>query len=305
VRTPRHPLFLVAASALCFAAMAFAAKLASRSLAGDELAFLRFALMLLPFAASPALARRAARIQRWDLLAYRGVFGGIAVLLYFLAIEHIPIGVATLLNYSSPVWAVLFAAVFLGERTHPRLLLPLALALSGMVLVTGAFGHPEVPFRIGFWEGIGLLSSVLSGAAVTAIRAARQTEGSWAIYASFSVCGLLVAAPFALHGFRWPNAIEWMLVLLVGAFSIAAQMLMTYAYRWVTNLQAGVMAQLTVVASMALGALFLGERLRPLQFVGAVLAISGVIGVVLLQSGARRWLRPARSKGDSAPLDAV
>ncbi len=281
---PRSPLAVIAGSALCFAAMAFAAKLASRTVPGGELAFLRFVLMLVPLLFSTRLRRRALDIRRLDLLVYRGVFGGTAVLLYFLAIEHVPVGVATLLNYSSPVWAVLFAALFLGERTRPRLLVPLVVALSGMVLVTGAFAHPEHPFRLGRWEAVGLLSAVLSGAAVASIRAARRTENSWAIYTSFSIFGLFVAAPGALWNFRWPDPVAWLLVLLVGGFSIAAQLLMTYAYRWVTNLQAGVLAQITVVVSMALGVTFLGDRLAPQQLLGAALAVGGVIGVVLLSS---------------------
>jgi drug/metabolite transporter (DMT)-like permease len=263
--------------------MAFVAKVVTRTLPGDQVAFLRFALMLTPFAVSPALVRRALEVQRVDLLVYRGIFGGTAVLLYFLAIEHVPVGTATLLNYSSPVWAVLFAGVFLGERVEQRLLAPLAIALIGVFLVSGVSSRGLAEFRIGPWETGGLLSSVLSGAAVTAIRAARRTEGSWAIYGSFTVCGLLVTAPFALSGYRPPDAREWLLLVVVGATSVAAQLLMTYAYRWVTNLQAGVFAQLTVVASMALGALFLGERLAPAQLAGAALAIAGVIGVIALQ----------------------
>ena len=280
--TPRSPLAYVAGSALSFAVMALAAKLVSRTMPGDQVAFLRFLLMLTPFAVSPALVRRALVVQRVDLLAYRGIFGGTAVLLYFLAIEHVPVGTATLLNYSSPVFAVAFAAAFLGERVQTRLLVPLVVALVGVALVTGVFGNGGEPFRIGKWEAAGLLSSVLSGAAVTAIRAARRTEGSWAIYGSFTICGLAVTAPFALARFRWPNGVEWALLVVVGATSVAAQLLMTYAYRWVTNLQAGVFAQLTVVASMGLGAVFLGERLSPLQLVGAALAIAGVLGVVAM-----------------------
>ena len=102
----RSPSLILLGSSLSFAVMAFAAKLASQSLPGDQVAFLRFALMLAPFLVRPRLVREALTYQRLDLLAYRGVFGGVAVLLYFLAIEKIPVGMATLLNYSSPVWSV-------------------------------------------------------------------------------------------------------------------------------------------------------------------------------------------------------
>ncbi|HEX9940984.1 MAG TPA: DMT family transporter, partial [Thermoanaerobaculia bacterium] len=236
---PRRPLFLMALSAVCFAVMALAAKLAAAGLSGSEVAFFRFAFMMLPVLLVPPLARKAVMFQRLDLLFYRGVFGGTAVLLYFLAIEHVPVGIATLLNYSSPVFSVAFAALFLGERVDRRLVLPLAAALVGMALAAGG-GAGLGELRFGVWEGVGLASAVLSGAAVTAIRAARRTESSWAIYGSFTLFGLLATAPFGLAGFRAPALRQWLLLAAVGACSVVAQLLMTYAYRWVTNLQAGV-----------------------------------------------------------------
>jgi drug/metabolite transporter (DMT)-like permease len=284
---PRHPLFLTAIAAACFAVMALAAKLAAAELAGSQVAFLRFAFMLVPVLLLPGAVRKALSFQRLDILFYRGVFGGVAVLLYFLAIEHVPVGIATLLNYSSPIFSVAFAALFLGEPVDRRLVLPLAAALTGVALVAGGGAGPGELLRFGVWEGAGLVSAVLSGAAVTAIRAARRTEGSWAIYGSFTVFGLLATAPFGVAGFRAPTPRQWLLLAVVGGCSVVAQLLMTYAYRWVTNLQAGVMSQLTVVLSLLFGALFLGDRLRPLQLLGCLLTLAGVLGVVWLQATPR------------------
>jgi drug/metabolite transporter (DMT)-like permease len=273
-------------SAIFFAVMALAAKLAAAGLPGSEVAFFRFAFMLLPVLAVPSLARKALTFQRMDILLYRGLFGGIAVLLYFLAIEHVPVGIATLLNYSSPIFSVFFASLFLGERADRRLLAPLIAALSGMVLAAGGGGAGGT-LRFGLWEAVGLGSSVLSGAAVTAIRAARRTEGSWSIYGSLTVFGLLATAPLGIAGFRPPTPRQWLLLAAVGACSVAAQLLMTHAYRWVTNLQTGVIMQLTVVVSLVLGAVFLDERLTALQLAGCLLALAGVVGVIWLQSPPR------------------
>jgi drug/metabolite transporter (DMT)-like permease len=285
-QVPRNALLLMVVSAVCFAVMALAAKLAMAGLSGSQVAFFRFAFMLLPVLAVPSLARKALTFQRLDILLYRGVFGGVAVLLYFLAIEHVSVGIATLLNYSSPIFSVAFASFFLGERADRRLLLPLVAALSGVVLAAGA-GGAGGELRFGLWEAVGLCSSILSGAAVTAIRAARRTEGSWSIYASLTVFGLLATAPFGIASFRAPTPRQWLLLAAVGLCSVVSQLLMTHAYRWVTNLQTGVIMQLTVVLSLGLGAAFLGERLTTLQLAGCVLALAGVVGVVWLQSTPR------------------
>jgi len=267
--------------------MALAAKLAAARLSGGEVAFLRFAFMLLPLVAVPRLARRAVEFQRLDLLVYRGVFGGLAVLLYFLAMAHIPVGVATLLTYTAPVFSVTFAALFLGERADRRLLVPLVAALVGMALAAGgAAGRGAEAggfLTLGRWEVVGMVSAVFSGAALAAIRAARRTEGSWSVYGSFSLCGLLSTAPFALAGFQRPTPREWLLLLGVGLSSVAAQLLMTYGYRWATNLEAGVLSQLTPALSILFGAVFLGDRPTPLQVGGMLLTLAGVIGVVAIE----------------------
>ena len=285
-QTTRRALALAALSAVAFGLMAFLAKLATARLPGAEVASVRFLLMLAPLLWPPVL-RRVLVVQRLDLLLYRGVFGGTAVLCYFLAIAHVPVGLATLINYSAPIFSVPIAAVFLNERIDRRFLLPLGAALIGVALVVRSQQGPGEPFRFSRWEAIGLLSAALSGAAVASLRAARRTESSWSIYASFSFFGLLVALPFAVASWRRPTSQEGLLLAGVGLASIAAQLLMTHAYRWVTNLQMGVCSQLAVIVAMALGIAFLGEPRTPLGLSGSALTIASVLATVALQATPR------------------
>jgi len=298
----RRALLLMVASAIAFGVMAFCAKLATdRGVGGAEAAALRFASGLLPLLV-PDVRRRALAWQRKDLLVYRGVFGGTAVLLYFLCIDHVSVGLATLLNYTAPVFSGLFAALFIGERAQARVLPALAVALTGVFLVVRANGElatdaggPLAHAHVAAWSAVGLLSAALSGAAVTAIRAARRSEGSWAIYTSFNALGLLATLPFALAAWTSPDLAAWLALAGVGFFSMVAQLLMTYAYRWIDNLRQGVVAQLAVFVAMALGALFLREPLTAGSVVGSLLTVTGVVAVVAAR-GARA---PAADAVDS------
>src|SRR5512142_856715 len=103
----------MAASATLFGFMAFAAKLASSRLSGPQVAMIRFAFHLIPVLLVTRYRRAATDFRRWDLLLLRGFFGGIAVLLYFIAIAHINVGIATLLNYCSPIFSGIFSMIFL------------------------------------------------------------------------------------------------------------------------------------------------------------------------------------------------
>jgi drug/metabolite transporter (DMT)-like permease len=279
----RGMLLFVASSSL-FGVMAFIAKLASARIPGSEVAMIRFAVGFVPILLIPAIRRKSFEWTRLDLLFYRGFFGGTAVLFYFLAIAHIPVGIATLLNYLSPVFAGIYAAAFAGEPLRARIVLPLCVTLTGVWLVVTAGAHGPSFLGFGKWELVGLLSAVCSGAAVTAIRVARRTENSWAIFSSFSLFGLIVTAPFALWGWVAPTPYEWLLLVLVGVVSIAAQMLMTHAFRWVQTLIAGVISQMGVVVAMLLGTFFLAERLTPRSLLGTVVTLAGVVAVMIVSN---------------------
>ena len=291
----RRALWLLVLSSVCFGVMAFAAKLAAGTgMGGAQVAAVRFATGLVPVLLVPGIRRRALTWQRLDLLFYRGFFGGVAVLLYFLAIDHVPVGLETLLNYMSPIFSGVFAALFIGEPVQPRVLPALAVAMAGVFLVVHSHGGLG-PGSLGTWTATGLASAVLSGAAVTAIRVARRTESSWAVYTSFNALGLLATAPFALAAWHRPSVAGWLALLAVGVTSMAAQLLMTHAYRWVDNLRAGVVAQLAVFIAMALGAAFLAEAVTPQSLLGSVLTVAGVLAVVAGQGRRPPVARPLDS----------
>jgi drug/metabolite transporter (DMT)-like permease len=270
-------------AASSFGAMAFTAKLASRQISGPEVAFVRMAVGLLPCILIPAYRRAALGYQRLDLILYRGIFGGIAVMLYFLAIEHTSAGLATLLNYTAPIWSGTFSLLFIGERISPRVLIPLPMAIAGVYLVVHAS-----TFHISQWLLAGLLSAVASGAAVTAMRAARRAESSWSVYASFCFFGMLVNAPLTIMNWRTPTGTTWLWLAATAMFAMAAQLLMTFSLRWVDALTVGVISQLGVLVAMALGALFLDEEITGMAAAGAALTIAGVIGVTYITSLGKR-----------------
>ena len=93
---------------------------------------------------------------------WRGIFGALAVLLYFTSVQLTGAGVGTLLNYTYPLWANAFGAVFLGQRTFRGFWALLALALVGVYLVIDPV-WTQLP---SFGELAGVVSAMLAGAAV-------------------------------------------------------------------------------------------------------------------------------------------
>lgn len=275
---------VMTASATMFGAMAFAAKVASARLPGPEIAMLRMAAGLLPCLLIPRYRRLALQFNRVDLLLYRGFFGGLAVLLYFIAIQHIDVGVATLLNYTAPIWSGMFSMLFIGERFSARVLIPMPIALAGVFLVVHAHAAPGDVLGFGRWELAGVVSAIASGAAVTAIRAARRGENSWSVYGSFCLLGMFVCMPLGIAQWKTPHGNEWISLAATAALAMGAQLLMTFSLRWVDAMTVGVISQLAVLVSMSLGLFLLGDRITLTAAIGSALCIGGVAGVTYVTS---------------------
>lgn len=274
------------ASAALFAAMAMVARLLAPTIPGHQVALIRFAAGAGVVVLAWPLLRLELHPRRWGWLLLRGIFGGAAVLLYFQCIEKIGVGLATLLNYTAPVWSLLFAWVLLRERPHRHAGLALVLTLCGVALVTRA---PARPFA--GWIAVGVLSAVLSGMAITAIRATRRhddggspAESSWTVFASFTLFGVLTTLPTVLPPVgRWvaPTAREWLLLAACSLLSVMAQLLMTASLGHLTAVGLGIIQQVTVVLTLAGGWLVFDEAVTRTGVMGSLLTVGGVIWSVV------------------------
>ncbi len=264
---------VLAASSLLFAVMALFAKAAAARLPGAEVAFVRFVFGIATCAAISL--RRPLRAHNRVGLVLRGLFGGGAVLCYFVAIEHLPVGIATLLAYTAPVFTAIWAALFLDEPLDAVSVGALALAIAGVTLVSAGTSRSGGAATAA-WLLVGGLSAVLSGAAVATIRDVRKTDGAWETFAAFCVGGALITGVPAVRGWVAPSTREWWLLAAVGASAVGAQMGFTWSMRYVRAAPAGIVQQLTPVGALVLGRVVYGDRISPLAAVGAALALSGV-----------------------------
>jgi len=291
----RAALTLIVSSTL-FAIMAALTKAATRRLPGPEVALMRFLAGVLLTAGVVAVGAARIRPRRWGWLAARGFFGGVSVVTYFISIQSVPVGTATLLNQTQPIYTMLFSWALLAERPRRTALGALALALAGVTVIVNAGLRGQVaPAVLGVagarGEIMGVLSAITSGVAVTSIRAARReradgtpVETAWSVFFSFSLVGALVTLPAVLPPFgRFvpPTASEWTVLAAIGLVSACAQVIMSASLRHLTGVQSGIIAQLTVPITVLLGIAFLGEHLSSKFLLGGTLTVGGVLLAIL------------------------
>ncbi len=234
----------------------------------------RFLVALLCILLLATLGRQRLAPKNRRLLLLRGVLGGVAVLLFFSSVQLTGAGIGTLLNYTYPIWANLFAVLFWRKRPKPTFWLLLASAMLGIFLVI----RPDFNgVRLG--EAFGALSGVVAGAAVLCIKRLRETDRSLTIIFSFSLVGLIAAAPIALlESIALPppfeNTTGWLLLLGTGLFSFFGHVYFTRGFKD-TSVQLGSVLALSVpVVATLTGWLFLDEPLTWSYLLGAVLVLA-------------------------------
>jgi len=269
----RRARLLLFGAGLLFGLSAVLARLASvGGMDGGQVTFVRFGVGILAVVSVFTLRPGTFRPVNRPLLVTRGLFGGFAALLYFLAIALIPAGEATLINNTFPIWAVVISLFVLGERPTFHLALGLAIAVAGVFLVLGG---GTTRFQLGWGQGLAVLSAMAGGVAVTSIRALRATDNAPTIFLAFALGGFAVSTPYALH--HWPaGPATWAAAGGVGVVAFLAQLFMTEAYGALSVAEAALWQQLTPIAAFG-WSLLIGERLTGTTVVGVVLGVAGIV----------------------------
>jgi drug/metabolite transporter (DMT)-like permease len=219
----------------------------------------------------------------------RGAFGGAAVLTYFIAIERLGAAPGTVLNYTAPVFASVFAHLFLGERSGRTARFGLLLATAGAALValsSAGASHVETPV-VGVLAG--LSAPIFGGAALTAMKKVRGDTDALSVFLSLCAVGLVLSLPLVAG--RWvPLEADTLWPLLgVGVLGLTGQLLLTWGMGHTTATAGSATTQLVPAFAWVLAIGWLHEAVEPLAVAGAALCVSGVL------TGVVPWskLRPA------------
>lgn len=268
--------------------MAVLARHLSKQLPAFELSFIRFAIGTVLMTSLFVWRRTPPDLKHSKKLLLRGLFGTSAVLTYFIAIERLGSGPATVLNYCSPIYAALFASIFLKERPTGLMRAGLGLATIGAVLVSIATGEFSQPLHPGLGGVAGLASGIFGGAAITVIRSLRNDTNAPTVFLAFSVVGLLISAPLAIPHWVPLDGALLPLALLMGLLSVGGQLLFTWGMGFTTATSGSATTQLVPVLAWFFGVTLLSEPIAPLSALGAVLCVGGVLLGALQSRGTQR-----------------
>lgn len=221
------------------------------------------------------------------------------------AIVYLPSGSAAVLIYLQPILVGLLAYLFLDEPLPAARVAGLVLGFLGIAAVSagGFFGEMPPGAALGVAFGVGSAFAWALGT-VYFKRAQERVSTLWAVAAPFLLGGIVLTA-FGLV-VESPADITWN-VPFVASLLYAAIVGTGLAWLlWLGLVRAGEASRVAAyiffvpLVAILIGALFLGEALRPSLLVGAVLVVTGIYLVNKRPAASRQ--PSAKSKG-SQPGD--
>ena len=238
---------------------------------------------------------------RWELLRRNlplvGVYGLLAVagcqLAFFNAVERMPVGVALLIEYMSPVAVIGWLWLTRGQRPGRRTVGGALLAVAGLVLVLDLVSGTDVDgigiiWAFGAMVGVTvyfLVSAQDAGLPPVVLAAAGLTVGGAALLLMGAVGVLPFAATTAAVHFGSVTVAWWLPVLALGVVTAAlAYVTGIAATRRLGSRLASFVALTEVLAALGFAWVLLGQAPRSIQLLGGALVL---LGVVIVKSGER------------------
>lgn len=216
------------------------------------------------------------RTSRPGTHARRAMMGITGMALNFGGMIYLPMAEATTINLSVPIFAVIFAAAFLGEPTGWQRWGAVIVGFLGVLVVL----NPTTVVASGFSgeHGLGTLIA-LGGAIMTAlitiqVRDLARTESPMAIVFWFSLISLVpltIALPFVMT----PHSPAiWATLIGLGLLGAVVQMSLTGALRLAPVAVVTPMDYSSLLWSIACGWYFFGTFPADTTWVGAPLIIA-------------------------------
>jgi len=256
-----------------------AAAVAARVLTGG--------IVLLPIALFALRGKWAAVWNnRWRILAMAGIGVAGTQLVYFAAIQRIPVGTGILIEYMAPLLLVAVAWAMTRKMPKVVVLVGSVVALVGLVLVVAPSGGASLDLL-----GVVFALAAMVGCAGYYVIAARPSNGlPTVVLACFGLIlgGLMLLAagtigivPFTattVDVVMFGSDVAWWVPLaIVGVFSTAiAYYTSIAASEMLGSRLASFVGLLEVVAATFYAWLLLGEQLGIPQLIGGVLILAGI-----------------------------
>jgi len=276
VRLAAHRLIFVGLNALM--------RQLSLELSAFQTQFLRYLmglLVLLPLMLRSGLADLRPVSLRGQFL--RGAVHTLGLLVWFAAVPHITLADTTVIGFTTPIFIMLGAALFLSEPMRGSRWVAAGLGMTGVLIVVG----PRLTGEGGVHLLLMLLSAPIYAVSFLLTKALTRYERPSVIVLWQAITVTLLSLPLALTDWQWPSLAQWSAFLVCGILGSGGHYCLTRSYVNADISATQSIKFLELVWAAAIGWLVFGDPLSQWTVVGGLVICASTVWI------ARREARAA------------
>ena len=200
---------------------------------------------------------------------------------YGISIERIPVAVATVLMFMSPVWIALLSRVVFKEKLSAKNGISIVVCIIGAVLVSNVIGVGNVKLDV-----LGIICGLLNGFGV-ALQVCipryfsdKYSKDTMLVY-GFLAAGIVFAfftdfgvVKAAVTGSKGTRAI-FDIIFISLVCTMVANVSMVKSTSYISATVSGILSAIEVVVGALIGLLLYKESMSALQAIGAVIVVLG------------------------------
>ena len=239
---------------------------------------------------------KSQRVYVWGnnrkLLIARGLTGAVALVLYFVLLQQIPLAAAVTLQFITPIFTAILGVVLLRERMRVWQWIFFAISFGGMLVINGFDARIDTVHIV-----MGVVAAVGAGLAYTIIRKLNYSEHPLVIMLYFPLVTLPITGIYSAFHWEMPQGWDWAVLLGVGTLTQFAQYFMTKSYQAEEVSKVASLNYLSIVYALSMGFIFFGETFNVVTYLGMALVVTGVLLNVLYKQriSSAKKKQPART----------
>lgn len=281
---PTRAIFWMIVTGVLFVAVTATVKHSAQDLPAAESAFLRYILGIVFLLPMLKPLRDAHLTQRQKKLFWiRGFAHSLAIILWFHAMTRITIAEVTAMNYMTPIYITIGAALFLRERLASRRLFAIAAGFLGALIILRP-GFRELTDGHFAMIGAAMLFAV---SYLTAKRMADEVSPV-VVVAMLSITVTICLLPFAVAVWETPTVQQVFWMFVVATFATAGHYTMTLAFSEAPVSVTQPVVFLQLVWSVLTGAIFFAEPADGWVILGGAVIVAATTFIAIREAMLRR-----------------
>lgn len=206
------------------------------------------------------------------ILLVRGLAGAIALIMFFITLQEIPLASAVTLMFLSPIFTTILGIWIVKEKVNPLQWLFFAISFGGIVMIKGFDTRISIEMAL-----LGIGAAFFSGVAYNMIRKLKSSEHPLVIIFYFPLVTLPIVAIYS--GFNWvmPEGNEWVILLAIGVLTQVAQYFMTKSYQSEELAKVANINFIGIIYALGFGYVLFDETFNLLTYLGMTAVLVGVV----------------------------